>query len=55
MNDNKKEKTTFSEAELKMIELIREKAKHDIDFREKLLENPEEALKEFSKYENEEE
>jgi len=55
MSDAKKENTNFSEAELKMIEMIREKAKEDIDFREKLLNNPEEALKEFSEYENEEE
>lgn len=41
----------FTKEELKMIQIIRERAKQDIEFRELLLSNPEEALKQYSKFE----
>jgi len=50
-NSEENKSAPFTKEELKMIHIIRERAKYDIDFREKLLANPEEAFKEYSEFE----
>lgn len=51
IDHSKRKKIEFNEGEKKMIYIILERCKNDIEFRELMLENPLEALKEYEEYE----